>query len=514
MDNRMSMSREIPLEVSHLRDRLRQDFIGTLPEARFGSAADKENNFLSRALAAFTMQRLSGCTLDQAVAAVVDGAGDSGIDALHYASTSNRLWIVQSKFFADGQGEPSLGDVSKFKNGVEALLLEVEHAMRLRSIKYTEWEGTPQEWKLEGISLGDINLLVGKNASGKSRILNIISALAKHLAGVRPAAVSGDYDAQFFENDEELRYQVKFVDHQVLAESFAAGDTVLLQRGRGGEGHIFAEDLDGGKEIRFQTPPEEIAAVVRRDVIQHKFLEPLHTWGASVRHYYFGSSLGKDHLAVFIEKADKKFDENDVNALIPLYRKAEEELGEVFKHAVMNDMGQVDYDIEEIGLRPPISIRVDGNLPGQLIALYVKEKELAGITDQHSMSQGMFRVLSILIHLNYSQMTKKPTCILIDDIGEGLDFDRSCLLIDLLREKAKASGIQLVLSTNDRFVMNRIPLEEWSVLQRRGSIVRVLNSKNARDLFDEFRFTGLSNFSFLEMDFANSQPAEESVTRE
>jgi hypothetical protein len=29
---------------------------------------------------------------------------------------------VQSKFFADGQGEPALGDVSKFKNGLEALL--------------------------------------------------------------------------------------------------------------------------------------------------------------------------------------------------------------------------------------------------------------------------------------------------------------------------------------------------------------------------------------------------------
>ncbi len=106
-----------------------------------------------------------------------------------------------------------------------------------------------------------------------------------------------------------------------------------------------------------------------------------------------------------------------------------------------------------------------------------------------------------------AQLTKKPTCILIDDIGEGLDFDRSCRLIDLLREKAKASGVQLVLSTNDRFVMNRVPLEEWSVLQRQASTVRVLNYDNSRELFEEFKFTGLSNFSFLEMDFASSPPA-------
>ena len=53
---------------------------------------------------------------------MVDGSGDSGIDAIHYAPASHRLWIVQSKFFADGQGEPALGDVSKFRNGLEALL--------------------------------------------------------------------------------------------------------------------------------------------------------------------------------------------------------------------------------------------------------------------------------------------------------------------------------------------------------------------------------------------------------
>jgi hypothetical protein len=43
----------------------------------------------------------------------------------------HRLWVVQSKFFADGRGEPSLADVSKFRNGLEALLqgqFDVFHA--------------------------------------------------------------------------------------------------------------------------------------------------------------------------------------------------------------------------------------------------------------------------------------------------------------------------------------------------------------------------------------------------
>jgi hypothetical protein len=89
----------------------------------------------------------------------------------------------------------------------------------------------------------------------------------------------------------------------------------------------------------------------------------------------------------------------------------------------------------------------------------------------------------------------------VDDIGEGLDFERSCLLIDLLRQKAKNSVVQLVMATNDRFVMNKVPLEEWSVLQRTGPLVKVRNYANSKEVFERFKVTGLSNFDLLTTDF-------------
>src|SRR5207244_1908095 len=102
------------------------------------------------------------------------------------------------------------------------------------------------------------------------------------------------------------------------------------------------------------------------------------------------------------------------------------------------------------------------------IILYVKERDLPDVTQQTGMSQGMFRALSIIIHMNYAVIANRPSCVIIDDIGEGLDFDRSCRLIDLLRRRTYESTVQLLMSTNDRFVMNHVPLEEWSVLDRRG----------------------------------------------
>ncbi|MEO8409694.1 MAG: hypothetical protein ABI478_03920, partial [Propionivibrio sp.] len=113
---------ETPIEITHVPGRLRTDFTGRLPEAATGSPEEKEANFLSRALAAFALNRLASCSLDEAVQSIVDGGGDGGIDAIWHSPASQKLWVAQSKFIRDGRGEPSLGEVAKFKTGLENLL--------------------------------------------------------------------------------------------------------------------------------------------------------------------------------------------------------------------------------------------------------------------------------------------------------------------------------------------------------------------------------------------------------
>lgn len=381
--------------------------------------------------------------------------------------------------------------------------------LRLCNVNYSEFENTPQEWRLDGLSLADSNLIVGKNSSGKSRALNVIRGLARHLSGIDSPRISGTFDVKFINDGKKIDYKLKFKDWEVVEESFAKDRTMLLERGSGGKGTIFATALgDNGEFIQFQTPPSELAVVARRDTIQHNYLEPLFNWGDSFRHYFFGTQLGKDHFNMIVKEKNNKVDELDSNNVVALYRQAKKEFPDKFNRAVISDMNKVGYDLKVIGAKPPVTIHFK-DTPGEVVGLYVKEKELLAITDQPSMSQGMFRSLSLLIQINYSQMKGKSTCLAIDDIGEGLDFERSCKLIDLLREKTTKSNTQLIMTTNDRFVMNRVPLEEWSIIQREGSHVKVLNYSNSKDIFEEFKFTGLSNFSFLEMDFASGSTNEE-----
>jgi hypothetical protein len=60
------------------------------------------------------------------------------------------------------------------------------------------------------------------------------------------------------------------------------------------------------------------------------------------------------------------------------------------------------------------------------------------------------------------------------------------------------------MSTNDRFVMNNVPFKYWQLIDRKGGECKVYNYQNSKEIFDEFKYTGLNNFDFLATDFINS----------
>lgn len=380
--------------------------------------------------------------------------------------------------------------------------------MRLKSLEYSEYGGSPEQWTMRGLTLGDVNLLVGKNASGKSRILNILHNLARSISGLRNLS-NGRFDVLFDDGGSDVRYELHLEDEKVVREVFVCAGETYLDRGTGGRGSIFAVKED--RQIEFQTPENQLAVCVRRDTLQHPFFEPLHHWAGSLYHYAFGTSLGKEKLAVFVKSDGQKdsLDPKDPSQVVGIFNKGKKDFGDKFTEAVAADFRIVGYPIEEVGIETLQHVKVVGLVPGQLSGIYVKESDLPGKTDQVSMSQGMFRALSIVVLVNYSVLADTPSCILIDDIGEGLDFERSCNLIDVLMRKARSSSVQLLMATNDRFVMNRVPLESWSVLDRRGPRVEIRNYANSKSIFDDFKFTGLNNFDFLAFDYLHTGTANE-----
>jgi len=85
-------------------------------------AEQKDNKFLSRALAAFAIAAAAKTDDVSAAQAVVDEYHDDGIDAFFFDRTEHVAYLVQSKWMKDGVGSPDVGSVHKFIQGINHLL--------------------------------------------------------------------------------------------------------------------------------------------------------------------------------------------------------------------------------------------------------------------------------------------------------------------------------------------------------------------------------------------------------
>ncbi len=353
--------------------------------------------------------------------------------------------------------------------------------MILKAIKYCKNKGEKNEWSIrsnpvdnEWLDLNPINLIVGRNASGKTKSIEIIREIADLLAGDTKLSeliyATSTYELRFENGNDKVEYFLDFENSRVIQETLKINGIEKLNRAKG---ELFYEEI--GKNLSFETD-EDVLALSRRDSKQQPFFESLEIWGKNLTHYKFGDKLGKyfaitDANRVLSEKVDLK----DGNDVCKIFIKGQNNLGKKFIHCIIDDMDKIGYSISSIDIKPLV---LKSELFG--FVLNVQETELKDVTNQLDMSQGMFRALSLLIQLNYSLLAQIPSCILIDDIGEGLDYERSKALIDLIIEKVKNSSVQVIMTTNDQFVMDKIPLEYWYVIQRLENKSIFYNDRNAK----------------------------------
>jgi AAA15 family ATPase/GTPase len=381
--------------------------------------------------------------------------------------------------------------------------------MILTNVEYSEFEGKPDAWSLSDFCLGKINLFVGKNATGKTRINNIISGLADLASGNSLAVFdSANYRFKYSEGGTIYQYTLAISEKEVLCEEFNEDGNPRLDRNGDGSCNLYFENEK--KNIKIQIPDKkQIAVFSRRDPIQHPFLEKIFGWANGVKFYRFGSSLGKNY-SIDINTAQTLSPQtiNPKNTEIPvaLFALGCEKFQGEFRERIISSMQEIGFNISDISIAPYRYSRLNSPEGIPLLLLHVMERGIEAPISQKELSQGMFRSLSLIIQLTFNVLGKTASTILIDDIGEGLDFDRSSRLIKLLIETVeKNDNIQLIMSTNDRFVMNAVPLEYWQVIQRKGGECQVFNYKNSKEKFDEFEYMGLNNFDFLATDYLNSE---------
>lgn len=376
--------------------------------------------------------------------------------------------------------------------------------LRLTHYTYAEMSGEDSEWTLSKFRVRKTNLLVGRNATGKSRVLNTIRSLAIVLKS-QPEKLykSGEWQVVFSSiSGDEYKYHLKIAGREVFSEKLHVNGELRLTRTKSGLGKIWNDQTKS--MLEFEVGRSGVALFLKRDTKQHNFIEPIRRWAENVRYYPFGTDFGRTIIFAddpYPDATDKKDEDRpslyESNQVVALYCRGYERFGDAFDEAILSDLRVIGYPCSRIdAVYSHTYMDEEINLPNNKVPVYIAlhEKDLSMPTRQAEMSAGMFRSLALIVHINFCRLARKASTILIDDIGEGLDFQRATALIDLVQERTSSAGLQVIMSTNDRFVMNEVDFEFWKLIERTGSNVKILDLETSPELFEGHKFLGLNNF--------------------
>ena len=347
--------------------------------------------------------------------------------------------------------------------------------MILSKFSYKQASG----WRLEELSLNHQNLIVGLNSVGKSRTVSAIGHVASFIKGDMDAA--GDFScALLLENGNRLEYSFEVVGGQVLAEVLKKNGNPLIQR----------EQFSAKMYDNMVSPPEsKLLIQVRRDTKLYPEIEEIIQWA--------------EHTSLFVFSNIT----TAPNSLSPYTISDEPRLPVMFSKISVDQRGQLISYLRELGYN--IDNIVEYERSSGAKSLHIFESGIKMPLRPFDLSNGMFRVFCVLLYMLYSSTLSEARCLVIDDMGEGLDYMRSTKLGKIMYEYCERYHIQLIATSNDCFLMDAVDLQHWNILQREGNRVYSINASNSPALFEKFQRTGLSNFDILSSNFLANNSSDE-----
>lgn len=389
--------------------------------------------------------------------------------------------------------------------------------MIIRSLNYKEQTKETGQWQLKSVAFDDhINLIVGKNTSGKSRLTRVLMHLAKILTGHKlmtstgnSILPNGNWQVEFFkpESKELYFYQLEIVDNIVIQENLKSNDKPLIKRDIK-SCKLISFLNSGKKEFRSVKPPADALLIhVRRDETEHPFLEDLFYWAQNVQTFLFNERATNVSFSMNFEEITKH---NFAKINIDSLGKAGTLLYALLKYKphiankIIKSINDIGYKMITPAVEELIAPVTDntGNKTAKTYMLNFTESGLTAALKQRLMSEGLYRVISTVIIIEYCLAVKKtPSTIVIDDFAEGVDYDHSTKLLEWLLRRLKNKPIQVICTTNSKYVANMIPLTYWNVFIRDGETVQAFNIQNSKDKFERFSDLGLNNFDLLTSSF-------------
>lgn len=345
-------------------------------------------------------------------------------------------------------------------------------------MRLIEFEYTDNIWTLQPIRFNQSNLLVGANSTGKSRTIEAIKSCADFIS-------QSGASHHFFNITDTINCKMKFKDGDThIVYSFISEEKKIIEErlflisDNKEEFIVLRDSISSSLNGQKVTPPvDKLLINVRRDEEQYPIFEKIIHWAENT--YYIPFSLLKDRT--MFEIADNK---NNLSDYLLSFTQEQ-------KERVIQKVKTLNYHITNVNVRKF----------GEFKLPFITEEKVETKLPILSLSTGMVCVIYILVILEYLSAHNMPSCILIDDFCEGLDYERSKQLGKLIFDYSYEQGTDLIVSSNDSFLMDVVPTDKWIILTREGSVVGNLSQQTHPDLFEDFSFTGLNNFTLFSSNY-------------
>ena len=328
------------------------------------------------------------------------------------------------------------------------------------------------DWEIGPICLSEQSLIVGPNATGKSTVLRCIRRFIRVVVGniKIDAALDFRYDMEFSNSIGVVSYILRVQGGRVVEELLETNGKARVRRDVGGS-------IVGDESVN--VPDTTLLINARRDIDKYPDIEMVLTWVEQMSSFIFSNILSSDSRV-------SPFTASQIDIC-----RMWEKIDTSQKEAVKKWMQKLRYNIDIID--------IDVNKLGEK-TLYVVEENVTKPIVMGKMSNGMYRVLYLLVYLYYVSVNSSGT-VLVDDLGEGLDYFRSSTLGEMLFSFSKEHNIQLIVTSNDNFLVDKVDLSAWVLLKREGHTVSSISEKTNPEDFARFRKLGLRNFDLLKTDF-------------
>jgi energy-coupling factor transporter ATP-binding protein EcfA2 len=371
--------------------------------------------------------------------------------------------------------------------------------IKLKSFEWTELKEKKIETKLENLSVNDFNLLISDNAQGKTRLfrtLNFLSNLFKD----KPPIIRTDFSAAFnFEimnstGIEKVVYELNIqpVNGENNFNERVMRNNRILYSSK--EKILVNESTDS--EVKNYFIPKNLPAL--SSINEPDFITINLLRGFFQRIVWISANKSRE-INVVPAATIPDASGSNISSVLNNWKKS---YPEIFNE-VMNEFKDCFPFIKEVFFTQQ---DIQGVMKADVLTF--NEEDIDSPILQTQWSDGLYRILFLLMATKIpfvsGEETMPPSLILVDEIENGLDFNRLKYIINYFKDYADDS--QIIISSHSPLVCDFVHPRNWKVVKRKGAELHFISPHlQEEDLDSQLDLFKHKHWEFYTKHISNSE---------